>query len=313
MDDDSRAAKRKPFDALAQNSDKLRSYIASLRVSMRAKATTCQSFDPPNTAKIPPTSSKAMNKHLYIITGASRGMGLGIAEQLLAPNHILLCVSRKTNAALAANAASKGVSLEQWPQDLSDGAFASDRLHDWLRAQNATQFASATLINNAALLPKIAPLREVSYLDIAAALRVGLESVMQLTAAFLHGTNDWQAARKVLNISSGNGRRAMPSQATYSAVKAGMDHFSRVVALEEAANPTGNGAKIVSLAPGIIDTDMQTQLRDADPAAFPDQSVFINFKTNGDLLTPEAAAKRVLAYLSRIDFGADAVADVRDA
>jgi benzil reductase ((S)-benzoin forming) len=253
-----------------------------------------------------------MNKNLYIVTGASRGMGLGIAELLLVPNNTLLCVSRKTNDALVAIAASASASLEQWPQDLGDGETASARLHTWLRTQDAAQFASVTLINNAALLPKIAPLRDVGYGDIASAIRVGLESVMQLTAAFLNATNDWKAARKVLNISSGNGRRAMPSQATYSAVKAGMDHFSRVVALEEAANPNGNGAKIVSLAPGIIDTDMQTQLRKADPAAFPDQALFVNFKANGDLLSPEAAAKRVLAYLSRADFGANPVADVRD-
>ncbi len=105
----------------------------------------------------------------------------------------------------------------------------------------------------------------------------------------------------------------MPSQATYSAVKAGMDHYSRVVALEEAVNPNGNGAKIVSLAPGIIDTDMQTHLRGADPVAFPDQAMFIDFKSNGDLLSPQAAAKRVLGYLMCADFGDNPVADVRDA
>ena len=59
----------------------------------------------------------------------------------------------------------------------------------------------------------------------------------------------------------------MASQAAYCAAKAGMDHFTRCVALDEAIKP--HGAKVCSLAPGVIDTDMQVQLRGADPAAFP--------------------------------------------
>ena len=114
----------------------------------------------------------------------------------------------------------------------------------------------------------------------------------------------------MLNISSGLGRSAMASQAGYCAAKAGMDHFTRCLALEEALK--ANGAKVCSLAPGVIDTDMQNQLRSADSKAFPDQSSFLNLKTSGSLTSPEDAAKRVLAVLMRADFGANPVADVRD-
>jgi benzil reductase ((S)-benzoin forming) len=107
---------------------------------------------------------------------------------------------------------------------------------------------------------------------------------MQLTAAFLGATDTWAVPRKVLNISSGLGRRAMASQAAYCAAKAGMDHFTRCVALDEAVKP--HGAKVCSLAPGVIDTDMQVQLRGADPAAFPDRQNFANLKTGGQLSSP---------------------------
>ena len=73
-----------------------------------------------------------------------------------------------------------------------------------------------------------------------------------------------------------------------------------------------NGAKLCSLAPGVIDTDMQIQLRTADSRAFPDQTSFLNLKTSGSLVSPEDAAQRVLAVLMRADFGAHPVADVRD-
>jgi len=102
----------------------------------------------------------------------------------------------------------------------------------------------------------------------------------------------------------------MGSQAPYCAAKAGMDHFSRAVALEEAAAP--NGARIVSLAPGVIDTDMQVQLRGASAENFPDRTRFERLKNEGMLDSPETAAAKVLKYLAREDFGSNPVADVRD-
>lgn len=244
-------------------------------------------------------------RHLTVITGASRGMGLAMAEQLAAGGHSLLCISRKTSNVLAAHAA-----VEQWNQDLARAATATAKLETWLAARGEAGLASVTLINNAGVLPRIAPLTDIAAEDLADALRVDLEAPMLLAGAFLRATAGWRCARKVLNISSGLGRRAMASQAAYCAAKAGMDHFSRCVALEEAGKP--NGARICSLAPGVIDTDMQVQLRGADAASFPDIGNFIGMKEKGMLSSPAEAAAKVLAFLQRPDFGANPVADVRD-
>jgi len=253
--------------------------------------------------------------HLTILTGASRGMGLAMAQQLLKSGNTLICIARSTNPDLAAEAKAAGATLEQWQQDLSQGEQAAHQLQAWLQAQGPQAFASATLINNAGVIPRIAPLSASAnpqdLADLAHALRVGLEAPMQLTAAFLGATDAWTVPRKVLNISSGLGRRAMASQAAYCAAKAGMDHFTRCVALDEALKP--HGAKVCSLAPGVIDTDMQVQLRGADPAAFPDRQNFANLKTGGQLTSPADAATRVLAWLERADFGTNPVADVREA
>lgn len=251
-----------------------------------------------------------MTRHLTIITGASRGMGLAMAEQLLDAGHDLLCISRSHSDALGLRATSKGVCCEQWPQDLTRAEAAAAKLESWLAARDAAAIVSATLINNAGVLPRIAPLAAVPAADLVDALRVDLEAPMLLTSAFLRATQSWQALRKVLNISSGLGRRAMASQAAYCAAKAGLDHFTRCVALEEADNP--NGAKLCSLAPGVIDTDMQVQMRSADASQFPDMDTFVGLKEKGALTSPAEAAARVLAMLARSDFGSKPVADVRD-
>lgn len=251
----------------------------------------------------------AMSQHLYILTGASRGMGLAMAQQLLQQGHALLCLSRHTNPELAEAAQKANVPLTQWTHDLADGEGASNRLREWLNHQNPADFDSASLINNAGLIPPIAPLRHSQPADLALALRVGLEAPMALTAAFLAATENWSIPRKVLNISSGLGRYPMASQAGYCAAKAGMDHFTRCLALDEALHP--NGAKVCSLAPGVIDTDMQVQLRGAAGEAFPDQSKFLQLKAQGQLSSPAQAAEQVLRFLARPDFGREPVADVR--
>ena len=250
------------------------------------------------------------SSHLFIITGASRGLGLALARELLLPGHTLILMARHANTSLHAP---PGAWLEQWQHDLGDGAPAAQRLGKWLATQTAQQYASATLINNAGQLAHIAPLAQCAdgerQASVAAALRVGLEAPMLLTAQFLAATERWPARRKVLNISSGLGRRPMAAQAAYCAAKAGLDHFTRCVALEEAAKP--HGARICALAPGVIDTDMQLQLRSADATAFPDRERFLRLDLEQQLSSAQAAAAHVLAWLQRPDFGVEPVADIR--
>ena len=241
-----------------------------------------------------------MNSHLTVLTGASRGLGLALTQQLLARGHRVLALSRKPVALQAP----PGSELLHWACDLADAEPVAQRLAAWLRSQDPNAVASATLINNAGVVSQLVPLADVPGADLINALRVGLEAPALLTSAFLNATAGWAAPRKVLLISSGLGRRAMASSASYCAAKAGLDHLARAVALE--------GVPIVSLAPGVIDTDMQVQLRGADPAQFADRGRFVDLKAQGQLDSPEAAAAKVLRYLDRADFGHNPVADVRD-
>ena len=243
-------------------------------------------------------------EHLYIVSGASRGMGRAIALQLVRVGHVVLGLSRQVPAAPAG--------LEQWPCDLADPLPVAARLEAWLSSLDGTRFASASLINNAAWVPTPGPIQTAEASALSASLRVGLEAPLLLSAAFLHATRDWTAKRRVLHISSGLGRRAIAGTAPYCAVKAGLDHLARAMALDEAQQGS-KGAKVVSLAPGVIDTDMQVQLRGADPSRFPDHALFVQMQREGRLDSPDAAATKVIAYLHRADFGQQPVADVREA
>lgn len=244
-----------------------------------------------------------------IVTGASRGVGAALAEALLERGERVLTLQRNPSSALSRY----GTRAESWAIDLVDAPAAAARLAQWLAELPTVLGATPsriTLINNAALLSEPAPMRHPSSADASAALRVGLEAPVLLSAAFLRATQHWPSRRRLLHISSGLGRRAMGGAAVYCAVKAGLDHFSRAVALEEADLP--NGARSVSIAPGVIDTDMQRQLRGADPAVFGAQKQFQALKEGGQLDSAQACALKLLAYLERPGFGSQPVADVRD-
>ncbi len=235
--------------------------------------------------------------HLTIVTGHSRGLGAALASQLQAAGHVVLGLSRRPLPGLA---------ITQWEVDLAEPLPVAERLQAWLQDPARPAWHSVTLINNAALLTEPGPLAAAAPAALSAALRVGLEAPALLCRAFLAGTTG-VAQRRILNISSGLGRRALAGLAPYCAVKAGLDHLSRALALEMP------DVGVVSIAPGVIDSDMQQQLRGAQPAQFAEQGRFQGLKDGGQLQTAEATAEALLRYLARPDFGQQVIADIREA
>ena len=246
---------------------------------------------------------------LVILTGASRGLGQAIAAQYLGQGAFVLGLSRHHAADLKPSER-----FEQWPVDLADPLPLAARLAAWLadhgaRAHGALP-ARVRLIHNAAMLSEPGDIAGSDPAALAQSLRIGLEAPVALTAAFLRATSTWaDADRRVLFVSSGLGRRPMAGSAAYCAQKAGLDHFARALALEEATHP--HGARVASVAPGIIDTDMQKQLRGADSTRFAAQATFADFHATGALDSPSSAAGKVIALLERADYGENPVTDVR--
>ena len=247
---------------------------------------------------------------LVILTGASRGLGQAIAAQYVGQGAFVLGLSRHHAADLKPSDR-----FEQWPVDLADPLPLAARLGAWLAEFQArahgTLPSQVRLIHNAAMLSDPGNIDGSDPAALAQSLRIGLEAPVALTSVFLRATAHWtDADRRVLFVSSGLGRRPMAGAAAYCAQKAGLDHFARALALEEQARP--GGARVASVAPGIIDTDMQKQLRGADPARFAQQSTFAGFHSSGALDSPATAAAKLIALLERDDFGGNPVTDVRD-
>ena len=86
-----------------------------------------------------------------------------------------------------------------------------------------------------------------------------------------------------------------------------MDHHARAVALDRTPR-----LRICSLAPGIIDTDMQAEIRATTEDRFPDRERFVEFKREGSLHDPSERGGEIVDFLLSGAFGREPVADLRD-
>lgn len=256
----------------------------------------------------------AAGRTLTLITGSSRGLGEALARECLQAGHQVIGIARGRSDALEQFAREHGYPLQQWQADLAEPLVIARHVGDWLRTQ-PQDWAAVNLVNNAGVIPSPGPVEASTLEVLSGALRVGLEATLLISAAFLEATATWPGDRRILNISSGLGRRAMAGSAVYCAAKAGMDNLSRAMALDEEVKAAQGRpfARVVSLAPGIIDTDMQATIRGGASDGFPDRDRFVAFKTEGQLASAQDTARKVLRWLARNDFGQQVLADVREA
>ncbi|SOE49182.1 Short-chain dehydrogenase/reductase SDR [plant metagenome] len=245
---------------------------------------------------------------IAILTGASRGLGAALARGLVHPGTRLVTLSRSADPALDELARAQGAELEQVQVDLSDAASATRAARQVCDALPRDAGLRYRLVNNAGTL---APVARADQLDdgaaIATAFNLNVNAALLLSSAFLARLKGLNADRRVLNISSGAGRNPNPGWTVYCATKAALDMASRVTAQEQGTA----GARIVSLAPGVIDTSMQAAIRASDPASFPALERFQQMHDSGALSSPEQTAQRILAYLERDDFGTTVIDDIR--
>lgn len=244
-----------------------------------------------------------MDEIRAVITGQSRGLGAALATVLLGRGASVLGISRRRNDALGGGAAGRFVQLEL---DLSDvEAFA-----EWLRGEQLRTFLEGgsrlLLINNAGTVQPIGPLTTQDPRAIARSVALNVSSPLMLTAAFVTQAPP-ESEQRILHISSGAARHAYAGWSIYCATKAALDHHARAVELD--ASPR---VRISSIAPGVIDTEMQAELRTTPQTLFPDVPRFLELKRRNQLEDPAEIAERLVDLMLSDEFGDVPVSDLRD-
>lgn len=246
---------------------------------------------------------------VVLITGASRGLGAALAEALLSAERKLICIARQPNPNLAQQAQARGAWLDYYLQDLNR-LEATDELSQSICDELPENASRYVLINNAGVMEPAAHVTELPFDGLMHALNVNVAAAMILTSRFLKATENFAGQRRILNISSGAGRRPFAGWSAYCSCKAALDMFSRCV--KEEQNGARNPARVVSIAPGVIDTEMQAAIRGLDERDFPNVQHFVELKAAQKLASASETAQRLIAYLDRADFGDTEIDDIRN-
>lgn len=243
---------------------------------------------------------------LFIVTGHSGGIGAALADALLEPDALVIGISRRGNPTLPARAIAHGALFQERLLDLSDTPALLAALPTLFTELPWQRVEQACLINNAGTVAPVAPLGRLDAAQTASAITLNLTAPLLLTDAFLRASTG-VADRRILNLSSGAGRKPYPGWAVYCAGKAGLDHFTRVAGLE-----VPDDVRVAAIAPGIVDTGMQAAIRATDAADFPLHQQFVTYKASGQLSEPAAVAAKLIDYLLSDRMGRGDIVDVRD-
>lgn len=240
--------------------------------------------------------------NLYIVTGTTKGLGKALADSIGASaENELVTLARSPDQPIPGGA--------QLQVDLAD-AKAVEEVFDRIELRiRGKKFAKAVLVNNAGVVSPVGPLERASAAELERSLAVNLVAPMLLMRRFLRATEGVALLRRIVNISSGAGRRPIAGWAAYCAAKAGLDMATRAVAADcEAARKP---VEVVSLAPGVIDTPMQGIVRSATAADFPDVERFRQMKADGTLRPAADVAADILRLEAAGKLKGDAVLDLR--
>lgn len=213
----------------------------------------------------------------YVVTGASKGIGRAISQQLAAQGYPVLALARPSRAldeigeelALCCPGSFAIACDLSQPNDIKQAAEQICQHFPWI----------AGLVHNAGTIFPVLPLAQIEINDWSHSIDVNLIGVQDLTQRLMANMGGAQQSR-VTTISSGAALSPVESWSAYCVAKAGLDMWTRCLAIEGAQS----NISAISIAPGIVDTGMQSALRSVDPIDFPRHADFVNFHTSGQLV-----------------------------
>lgn len=219
----------------------------------------------------------------YLITGASGGIGSGIAKKLASEGCRLVLCGNKNSTALTETVQSLGddAVVKTFLGDLSNEAFVNRMVQESLR-----EFGKIDGIVHAAGIASLGLMTDLSLTDWNDIFGANLTSAFLLSKALApHFISRKEG--KIILLSSVWGGRGASCEVAYSATKGGIDSFTKALAKELAPS----GIAVNALAPGMVDTPMNGMLSEEEKAQIIDEIPACR------MTTPEEVAEMVSLLL----------------
>jgi len=238
----------------------------------------------------------------YIVTGASKGIGKALTEELLQDeNNRVVGVSRTCSM--------KHPNYRHQPLDFSDIQAVEHNLQKVFTPMPDAE--KIVLVNNAGVIGDIGYVGEgIPNERFEFVFDVNVVVPAMLMNTFLQVYQHLACPKIVVNVSSGAGQYPIDGWATYCASKAAIDMLSMTVQKEQELR--GNPVQVFALSPGIVDTGMQEQIRHSDEQKFSAVERFRDYKENGELASPEEVGRKIAGFLQQTDKYKEVLVSVRD-
>ena len=240
----------------------------------------------------------SLTRMLVWISGASSGIGAALAATILY-DATVVDISRRGGTPGVQHVAADLADPASWPLVEQDFArrlarFDGDRV---------------VFVHNAGTLTPLGPAGAVDTTAYTRNVLLNSAAAQVLGHAFLHSVAGLSCEQHLVMLSSGAAQRPYEGESSYCAGKAAVDQWVRVVGLEQQRRTPG--CRVIAVAPGVVDTAMQDEIRSSDDEAFPHAARFRELKATGALSAPEDAARAIWSLLDR-DLENGAVVHVQD-
>ncbi|KAK9775204.1 putative NAD(P)-binding protein [Seiridium cardinale] len=217
-----------------------------------------------------------MSSKAFIVTGASRGLGLAVAQLLLRASHKVFLVARSEEG-LQKIKSQNSANVEYLSADLADFSTSPKIIQAAIKAFGSID---GIVINHGVLTP-LSKIADVDIEEWNRSYDINVTSAVALVKAAIPELRKTQG--RIVFVSSGASQGAYTAWGAYGTAKAAINHLCAHLAVEEPDITS------VAISPGKVDTDMQQQIRElgGGSMAAKDHSSFIDEHTSGRLLKPE--------------------------
>jgi len=223
---------------------------------------------------------------LVIISGASSGLGLALARTVPFPATVV-DISRS---------GPPDEGFEHIAADLSDPSSwetVGEAMRNLIDSHDPDR---AVFIHAAGTLTPIGFAGEVDTDAYASNVVLNSASGQVLGHLFLDAVHDRDGVFDVVMISSGAASSAYPGWSSYGAGKAALNHWVRNVGAEQRER---GGVRVSAIAPGVVATGMQSQIRETSERDFPNVERFHDLLEEGKLAEPADAASKIWSAIER--------------
>ncbi|MFD2829432.1 SDR family NAD(P)-dependent oxidoreductase [Corticicoccus populi] len=235
------------------------------------------------------------------ITGASRGLGEACLDVFR--DDRIISVSR-TSIDKSYNV------YKEFNIDFNEESGLEEKLNEVFQSISPSTDDEIYLINSAGTVAPVKQVRELTAEDYLKNYKVNVLAPAMLIKQFINTFENHSGKKRILTVSSGAAINPVEGWGAYCSSKAAVNMLDSVVRLETGRLDYPIQSAVFS--PGVMDTDMQAEIRQSDETSFPDVERFKSYKSSGKLNSAFTVAEVVKKIITADDFSEEAVYNVSD-